>query len=114
MSAKNFLQEDFRRFSDRVVAAAADGRLNAEPLINLLERASAVASGVSAVLTIEAANTVRNEVSAPDDGLEPPLSSGIMYNLIGLARVAADSLEREIERVAEWADEHGINERAEI
>lgn len=113
MSRHSYLQQSFPRFSERVVTAARDGRLDAAPLIDVLERASVVASGVSAVLTIEAANTVRGEVITPDDGLEQPLSSGIMYSLVGLARVAAEFLEREIDRVSEWAEEHGVRECGE-
>lgn len=103
MNRKNFLERDFNQFSSRVVDAAGDGRLDSAPLIRMLERASIVAQGVSAVLRIERSNTVWSE--APDDEQpDPPLSSATMYSLLELARVSSESLVDEIERLAIWAD----------
>ncbi|TAM02181.1 MAG: hypothetical protein EPN70_17525 [Paraburkholderia sp.] len=104
MSEQSYLEQSFPRFSEPVVTAAREGRLDAAPLVDVLERALIVASGVAAVLQLETVNIVRGEVSTPDDGLESPLSSGIMHRLLELARVSAESLERDIERVADWAD----------
>jgi hypothetical protein len=103
MNRKNLLERDFNHFSARAVDVACNGQLNAEPLIRLLERASIVAQGIGAVLRIERANTVFSE--APEDAQsEPPLSSSTMYSLLELARVSAEALESDIERVADWAD----------
>lgn len=107
MNHKNFLDRDFHQFSDRVFDAAREGRLNAEPLVRLLERASTVAQGVGAVLRIERANTVCAE--APEEGQQqPPLSSSTIYSLLELARFSAEALEYDIEHIAEWAEKHGV------
>jgi hypothetical protein len=95
-----------------VHAAARDGRLKAAPLLGLVQHASIVANGIDAILRIERVNTVWDE-APPADQSDPPLSRSTMYSLLELARLSANTLVREIERVTDWTETHGVTESRE-
>jgi hypothetical protein len=99
----NLLEDNYSYFSDSVMQAAREGRLDAAALVRMLERAAVVANGVGAVLEIEAASLVYLDASG-DENPEPPIGSHTMYNLLALARHSAQTLVHEIETLASRAE----------
>ncbi|WP_028226779.1 hypothetical protein [Paraburkholderia ferrariae] len=103
----NLLKDDFTYFPDSVMQAAHEGRLDAAPLVRMLERAAVVANGVAAVLEIEAASLVYLDI-ASEENPEPPIAGSTMYNLLALARHSAHTLVSEIETVASRAERDSV------
>jgi hypothetical protein len=99
----SLLDDDYSLFPECVKQAARDGRLDAGPLVWMLERAATVTNGVAAVLEIQAASIVYVDASC-EEHPEPPISSGTMYRLLALARYSAETLVSEIEDVASQAE----------
>ncbi|WP_250865610.1 hypothetical protein [Caballeronia sp. INSB1] len=110
----NFLEYKYPAFSDRVIDAAANRTLNAEPLIRELERINDVMRGLEQVFKIARTNTVQSDCFADrEDGeaVEPPLSKYAIDSLLGLGQAAAGMALERIEQTASWADKHGVEER---
>lgn len=104
----NHMESVLGAFSAEATAAAQRGTLNAAPLIDGLERAAAVCYGVRSLVRILRANELQRSLYADrteGETIEPPLSDAAVDGLLALGGVAAELVERDIERLAEWADE---------
>ena len=112
MDQKNFVEWGYPQFSDRAIEAARRGHLNAEPLLDLLQKTHDVSRALEQIFKIAQENRFREFAWDVDDSLEPPMSPNTIESLLALGQVASAILESAVGRISTWLEKHGIREPA--
>jgi hypothetical protein len=117
MEQQNFVEWGNSPFSDAVLSAAHEGRLNSGALLDALEKAHAVSRGLEQICKLAQANAVQEQAwqdKGEDDGVQPPIGINTIESLLALGEVAARMIVSDVERVSTWADKYGIREGQQL
>lgn len=110
MDQRNFLDSDYRVFSDEVRHASVRA-IPAYPFVTLLERTKKIAEGLEQIFKIAQTNEVQKEYARdcdPDEPIEPPLSDRTVMGLLSLGETASQMLVDEVACLAKWANERAL------
>lgn len=115
MDKENFVEWGNSPFSERAFDAAHHGNITtAWPMLDRLEEVHAISRGLEQIFKIAQANRVQeiawDEKDHDDESMQPPMSVNTVESLLALGEIVARSMVREVERLSQWVDKHGIAE----